>query len=249
MKVARILSLAAAFVLLLLIAPSVFAQTTGRIEGTVLDQNGAPLPGVTVEASSPNMQGTRTAVTGNDGHYRLPSLPPGVYKVTATLTSLGTVEKTANVLLDQTATLNLQLSLAAKETVVVTGEAPMVDTTSTTGGTNYSSKVIDKLPTGRNYAEIIRLNPGVNQDQGDTQGRAVSLTVYGATSVENQFIIDGVNTHGERHLPGDARQRVQPDGFRRRPRRPVRQGQALVLFRLRPRRQADGHLAVQRQLR
>ena len=194
MKVARILSLAAAFVLLLLVAPSASAQTTGRIEGTVLDQNGAPLPGVTVEASSPNLQGTRTVVTGSDGHYRLPSLPPGTYKVTATLTGLGTVEKSVNVLLDQTATTNLQLSLATKEAVVVTGEAPMVDTTSTTGGTNYSAKVIEKLPTGRNYAEILRLNPGVNQDQGDTQGRAISLTVYGATSVENQFIIDGVNT-------------------------------------------------------
>ncbi|HEY7111633.1 MAG TPA: TonB-dependent receptor, partial [Thermoanaerobaculia bacterium] len=194
MKVARFLHLAAALAILLLVVPSISAQTTGRIEGTVVDQNGAPLPGVTVEASSPNLQGTRTAVTGSDGHYRLPSLPPGTYKVTATLTGLGTVEKNASVPLDQTATINIQLSLAAKEAVVVTGEAPMVDTTSTTGGTNYSSKVIEKLPSGRNYAEIIRMNPGVNQDQGDTQGRAISLTVYGATSVENQFIIDGVNT-------------------------------------------------------
>ena len=69
-----------------------------------------------------------------------------------------------------------------------------VDTTSTTGGTSYTAKVMEKLPLGRNYAEIIRSNPGVNEDQGDTQGRALSLTVYGATSVENQFIIDGVNT-------------------------------------------------------
>jgi outer membrane receptor protein involved in Fe transport len=194
MKVARILPLAAAFVLLLLTVPCVLAQTTGRIEGTVLDQNGAPLPGVTVEASSPNLQGTRTAVTGSDGRYRLPSLPPGTYKVSATLTGLGSVEKNVSVLLDQTATVVMQLSLTTKEAVIVTGEAPMVDTTSTTGGTNYSSKVIEKLPLGRNYAEIIRSNPGVNQDQGDTQGRALSLTVYGATSVENQFIIDGVNT-------------------------------------------------------
>ena len=191
----RLLSTLAFAVLVLLFRASPAAgQTTGRIEGMVTDQNGAVLPGVTVEATSPNLQGTRTTVTGNDGRYRFASLPPGTYKISATLAGMGTVEKSTPVALDATATVNLQMSLTTKEAVTVTGEAPLVDTTSTTGGTNYTSKVIEKLPTGRNYAEIIRLNPGVNQDQGDTQGRAVSLTVYGATSVENQFIIDGVNT-------------------------------------------------------
>jgi hypothetical protein len=170
------------------------AQTTGRIAGRIVDQNDTPLPGVTVEVSSPRLQGTRTTVTGNDGGYRFVSLPPGVYKVTASLTGLGTATESTTVALDSTATVNLKLQLSAKETVVVSGEAPMIDTTSTTGGTNYTSSVIAKLPVNRNYADIIKSNPGVNTDQGDTQGRALALTVYGATSVENQFIIDGVNT-------------------------------------------------------
>ncbi|HEY3204374.1 MAG TPA: TonB-dependent receptor [Thermoanaerobaculia bacterium] len=194
MKSAYRFSLALAVCLLFLLPVPAVSQTTGRIEGMVVDQNGAPLPGVTVEVTSPNLQGSRTAVTGNDGRYHLASLTPGTYKVTASLAGLGTVEKTTTVALDATATANVQLSLTAKEVVTVTGEAPLVDTTSTTGGTNYTSQVIGKLPLGRNYAEIIRSNPGVNTDQGDTQGRAVALTVYGATSVENQFIIDGVNT-------------------------------------------------------
>ena len=54
-------------VCLLLLAPIVVAQTTGTIEGTMTDQNGGALPGVTVEITSPNLQGTRTATTGNDG--------------------------------------------------------------------------------------------------------------------------------------------------------------------------------------
>jgi hypothetical protein len=170
------------------------AQTTGKIEGTVFDQNGAPLPGVTVGVSSPNLQGDRTAVTGSDGRYHLSSLPPGTYKVTATLTGLGSVEKSASVALDATATVNLQMQLTAKEAVTVTGELPLLDATSTTGGTSYTSQVMEKLPVGRNYASIIQSNPGVSSDQGDTQGRALALTVYGATSVENQFIIDGINT-------------------------------------------------------
>ena len=70
---------------LLLIPSLAFSQTTGTIEGTVTDASGGALPGVTVEATSPNLQGTRTAVTGSDGHYRFASLPPGDYKVTGNL--------------------------------------------------------------------------------------------------------------------------------------------------------------------
>ena len=112
-------------VCLLLIAPAfVFAQTTGNIEGTVTDQNGGALPGVTVEATSPNLQGTRTATTGPDGRFRFVSLPPGSYKVTANLSGFGAAQKNANVTLDSTATVNLQMQLATKESVTVTLKYP-----------------------------------------------------------------------------------------------------------------------------
>src|ERR1700687_791897 len=167
----------------LFLSSVVLAQTTGAIVGAVTDADGKTLAGVTVEATSPNLQGTRTTVTSGEGRYRLASLPPGVYKVTARLEGLGKVEKSTSLALDSTATLNLQLSLTAQAAVTVSGEAPLVDTTSTTGGTSYTSKVIDKLPLGRNYAEIIRSHPRVNTDHGGTQRRGVALTVYGATSV------------------------------------------------------------------
>jgi hypothetical protein len=187
-----------AFVLsvcLLLLAPlAVFGQTTGTIEGTVTDQNGGALPGVTVELSSPNLQGARTATTDSSGRYRFVSLPPGRYTVSANLSGFGTVQKAATVQLDATATVPLQLSLAAKEAITVTGEAPLVDVTSTTTGSNYTSKVIDKLPVGRNYASIVLSQPGVQTDVGETQGRSMALSVYGSTSSENLFLIDGVNT-------------------------------------------------------
>jgi outer membrane cobalamin receptor len=69
-----------------------------------------------------------------------------------------------------------------------------VDATSTTGGTNYTASVIASLPVDRDYADIVRANPGVDADQGPTQGRGIALTIYGATSAENQWIVDGVNT-------------------------------------------------------
>src|SRR5215471_14400114 len=179
---------------LLLLAPFVPAQTTGTIEGTVTDQSGGALPGVTVEITSPNLQGTRVATTGNDGRFRFVSVPPGAYKVTANLSGMGTVSKTGNVTLDSILTVNMQMTVSAKEAITVTGEAPLVDTASTTTGTNYQAKVIDKLPVQRNYASIVLSQPGVQTDTGETQGRSLALSVYGSTSAENLFLIDGVNT-------------------------------------------------------
>src|SRR6266498_5773873 len=109
-------------VCLLLLAPVVVAQTTGMIQGTVTDQNGGALPGVTVEITSPNLQGTRVATTGNDGRFRFVSVPPGQYKVTANLSGMGTSAKNATVTLDSTASVNLQMQASAKEAITVTGE-------------------------------------------------------------------------------------------------------------------------------
>jgi hypothetical protein len=192
MKAARYLLLAAAC--LLLIVPAVSAQTTGNIRGEITDADGKALPGVTIEATSPSLQGTRTVVTGDSGVFSIVSVPPGTYRVRASLAGFGTVEKTAQVLLDQTIIVSMTMQLAAAESVIVSGEAPLIDTTSTTTGSNYSAQVIAKLPVARNYADIIKSNPGVNVDRGETQGRALALSIYGATSVENQYIIDGVNT-------------------------------------------------------
>ncbi len=186
--------LALSVCLLLLVPVAVFAQTTGTVDGTVTDQSNAPLPGVTVELTSPNLQGVRTAVTSADGRYRFPAVPPGPYKVTAELAGFGKVEKRATVTLDATQTVNLSLALSTTAEVTVTGEAPLVDTTSTTQGTNYSAKIIDKLPVGRNYADVVFTQPGVQADFGETQGRSLAISVYGSTSAENLFLIDGVNT-------------------------------------------------------
>src|SRR5262245_47118294 len=179
---------------LLLVPVAMFAQTTGTVEGTITDQSGVPLPGVSVELSSPNLQGTRTAVTSADGRYRFPSVPPGQYKVQAELSGFGKVQKNATVTLDSTAQVNLSLALSTTAEVTVTGEAPLVDVASTTTGTNYSAKVIDKLPVGRNYADIVFTQPGVQADFGETMGRSMAISVYGSTSSWNLFLIDGVNT-------------------------------------------------------
>ncbi len=180
---------------LLLVAPlSVPAQTTGTVEGTVVDQSNAALPGVNVELAGRSLQGTRTAATSASGTFRFPSVPPGAYTITASLPGLGKVQKTATVSLDATATVLLQLALTASAEVTVSGQAPLIDSTSTTTGSSYSAKIIDKLPVGRNYADIVFSQPGAQADFGKTEARSLAISLYGSTSAENLFLIDGIDT-------------------------------------------------------
>ena len=195
MKFVYRFSLALAVALLLLAPFASLAQTTGTIEGQITDQSGAALPGVTVELTGARLQGAKTTVTAADGRYRFLSLVPGDYNVIATLAGFGKVQKKATVTLDATVQANMQLALSTTAEVTVTGEAPLIDSTSTTAGSNFSGKVVDKLPlSSRNYADVVFVQPGVQADNGETQGRSLAISVYGSTSAENSFIIDGVNT-------------------------------------------------------
>ena len=178
----------------LLLCGAAVAQTTGRIEGVTRGESAAALPGVTVEVTGPRLQGVRNTVTDSAGRYRFPELPPGPYRVRATLTTFLPEEKSVTLSLDEALTLDFEIKLAVSESVNVAGEVGLVDVSSTTTGTTYTDKVVAKLPVARNYADIIHSNPGVNTDKGGTQGRSLKLTVYGTTSAENQWIIDGINT-------------------------------------------------------
>jgi len=183
---------------LLFVAAAAHGQTTGTVEGAITDQSNAPLPGVTVELAGARLQGSKTTVTAADGRYRFLNLIPGDYTVTATLSGFGTVQKKATVTLDATTSANLQLALSTTAEVTVTGEAPLIDTTSTTAGSNFSGKVVEKLPlASRNYAAIVLSQPGTQIDNGESQGRSPSggnmmgggISVYGSTSAENNFLI------------------------------------------------------------
>jgi hypothetical protein len=179
---------------------SVLSQTTGTIEGTVTDSSGSVLPGVSVEARSASLQGVRSATTDGRGGYRFPAVPPGTYTVKASLAGFTTAEKLGYVTLDSTATVDLQLQVAAEAQVLVTGEAPTIDLSSTTTGTNYTAKVLERMSIGRNYADIVLSQPGVNLDTsqnmpgGGMGDRVVNIALYGSTSLENLYLIDGINT-------------------------------------------------------
>ena len=170
------------------------AQTTGSITGRAVDTSGGALPGVSVEATSASLQGSRTSITGAYGEYRLSALPPGAYQILASLSGFRKAQATVSVGLDATATLNLVLQPSTAEDIVVHGDLPFVDTTSTMSATNYTSRVISHLGCDRDYASVVSANPAVNVDRGNKQLRSQALAIKGATSAENQWIVDGVNT-------------------------------------------------------
>src|SRR5262245_33734731 len=97
----------------------------GIIRGTVTDPQGLPIPGVRVTATSPGMQGARTAVTGPEGTYALLQLPSGTYELTFETTAFSPAKRTTAILLGLTVEQDVQLQTAGvTEQVQVTAAAP-----------------------------------------------------------------------------------------------------------------------------
>jgi hypothetical protein len=182
--------------LLLLATSSAIAQTTGGLTGQATDSSGAALPGVTVEARSPALQGVRTDVTDALGNFRFLLLPPGNYEVRFLLEGFGTESRRdVKVGLGRDATVDAVMKPAAvSETMTVTASAPVLDTTSSSVGTNLDVAAIETLPTGRNYASIVQVVPGVSSDANPHNANQSTITVYGSSGAENAYFIDGVNT-------------------------------------------------------
>src|SRR5687768_6695724 len=111
-------------------APAAAQDFRGRINGVVTDNTGAVLPGVTVTATSPALIQPQVQVTGEDGSYRLIALPAGVYTLTFELTGFSTLKREGiRVIINQMLPVDAQLQVATlQETVTVTGESPVVDT-------------------------------------------------------------------------------------------------------------------------
>jgi len=176
---------------LLCVAAPAAAQTTGGIRGRVANAvSGAALGGVVVVARSPALQGEQIGVSERDGSFTLTFLPPGIYSLRFELEQFR-VEQMQNVevQLGQTTPVSIDLvpvSIEA-ERIVVTGTAPAVDRGSTEIGTNIGHEFIRATPSARRYSQILRETPGATSD-------AYGVSVFGATSVENTYIVEGLNT-------------------------------------------------------
>ncbi len=201
--------------LIALSGTSAYAQNA-QIVGNIKDSSGGILPGVTVTARNTDLGLIRMDVTNANGDFRLPALPPGSYVVTAELQSFSTETRPDIVLvIDQTATINFTLKPAAiSETVTVTGESPVVDTTASSVATAISNTQIQALPVAsRRWIDLAMLTPGTSQDniRGFFYRGNVNVGA-GTREYSNGFLVDGVNnTWAEM---GEPRQNFAMDAIR-----------------------------------
>jgi len=142
--------------LLLLFPVVVLAQgTTGSIVGTVTT-DGKPLPGVTVTAVSPSLQGSRTAVTGEAGGYSFPSLPPGEYTVTYELAGMQSARKLVGVRIADSSRADAELKVSSvSEAITVTAAAQTAEGTQVT--TNFKIDQVNELPIDRSINAVTLL--------------------------------------------------------------------------------------------
>ncbi|MCL4806969.1 MAG: TonB-dependent receptor [Thermoanaerobaculia bacterium] len=174
-------------VLPLLMASVLVAQgiPTGTILGRVINE-GQGLPGTTVVAKSPALQGSRTAVTSANGDFAFVGLPPGDYTITFTMSGFQTVTRTQKVSASQQVSVNAEMSLsavAAEATVVAQSET--ISQTATQA-TTYTADLLNKLPTGRTVTSAVILSPGLNQNAPN------GISIGGAQSTENLYTVNGV---------------------------------------------------------
>jgi hypothetical protein len=145
------------------------AYAQGTLTGTVRDQSGGVLPGVTVEASSPALiEKVRSAVTDGAGQYRIPGLNPGTYSLTFRLQGFNVVRR-EGIELTGSATLTIPIDMrvgALQETVTVTGETPVVDVQSTQRETVLSAEVVAAIPGNRSVGTLLNAVPGLVVNDG-----------------------------------------------------------------------------------
>ena len=169
--------------------------TTGTISGRVTDSTGGVLPGTEVVILNEDTGVSRTVETDSAGRYSGPSLSLGNYRVTTSLAGFQTAVRSGiRLTVSRQAVVNFELAVGAvTQTVEVTGEAPMVETTKGGLGSLVQSETIDELPlNGRDLAQLITLQTGVVEYEfGQAEGGKLLVT-GGARPTQNVFFIDGI---------------------------------------------------------
>lgn len=188
----RLVGVFAALALLAMPLSGWAQRTTGDIRGVVTDESGAVLPGVTVTLKGPGVAGAPTTVSNEEGVYRFPNLPPGVYEISAELSGFATKQQTGiRVALGATAEVPVQMSVSTQqETITVTAEAPVVDSASTEIATNYTREWVENAPVRRfTFFDLINAAPGVSQST-QTSSRSQA---FGSAANENLYLLDGTD--------------------------------------------------------
>jgi TonB dependent receptor/Carboxypeptidase regulatory-like domain len=178
-------------VLVLAGSPLSAQTTTGTLRGTVTDSSGAIMPGVTVELTG--AAGTHAAATDASGQYRFQALTPGVYALKATLDGFKAILMDGlRVEVGRTFDVDLRLEVGGlAETVTVSGESPLIDTSQSAVTVNYNQELIQSTPVLRfSVFDYFQMTPGISSTQVQD---STTSSAFGSNTNENQYQIDGTN--------------------------------------------------------
>ncbi len=189
-------------------------ETTGSITGQVVDSSGAAIPNAKVEVSGVSLPRALETTTDSSGNFNLPSLPAGSYTVSASVAGFSVQKKTGvPVLLGRASRLEFKMEVGqVTESVVVSADAAMVDTASSSSNVNVDKSFFDLMPKGRGFDGLINLAPGARDE-----GKAGGFQVDGASGSENTFYLDGMEVTdirtgvltGQNKIPVEMVQQVQ----------------------------------------
>jgi outer membrane receptor protein involved in Fe transport len=192
------------FLTVVFLAQPALPQATisfAQLNGTVLDSSGRTVAKAPVTARNVDTNTSFTATTAGDGYYVIPNLPPGKYDVSAVYNGFSKTTQTGIVLsVGQTATVNLTLKVAAAgETVVVTGEAPIIEPTKTEISQVIATQQIQALPiSGRLFTDFALLTPSVAKSRTSlgttfTEFEVTQISFGGMRSFSNEITVDGAD--------------------------------------------------------
>jgi hypothetical protein len=197
-------------VLLLLSAFDVVALSqavNGAFRGTVTDSSGAVIAGAKITTTNLSQGQVRYTTTDKSGYYAIAQVPPGEYSITVTKPGFDTaIRSHVELLVNEDLQVNYQLNVGAvTQSVEVTGAPPMLRTADATLGLVIGSEQTVDLPlNGRQFTQLILLEPGAAPKEGGQQayyvipvgGSAISPSVNGEQPTENTFTLDGIlNNH------------------------------------------------------
>ena len=180
------------------LVPAAAAQTTGTIGGTVRDSSGAVLPGVAVTARNVQTELVRSDMTGGQGRFIIPQLPPGEYEIRAELSGFKPhIRRNLQLTIGLTIALDVTLDVGSlSEEVTISGEESLVNTSSPELSYLVGSAAIEQLPlNGRNYTDLALMQPGVlaypHRDGGSVVAHGLGMSINGQDPRSNVYLLDG----------------------------------------------------------
>jgi hypothetical protein len=175
-----------------LTAASFAQETTGSIRGIITDEEGTPLPGVTVTASSPALMGDLSYVTTETGAFRFPALPVGHYTIKAEMSGFKAFTREEVIVrVGMVVTIDIEMEVSAlEEQITVTASSPVVDVEQSKISVVMDKDLLKNIPMARDLYDIVNSAPGAISEN---QSYRRTSSIHGATVRSNTYAFDGVN--------------------------------------------------------